>query len=202
MNNEIRVPKQKRSIEKYERIVDAGWELISKNGYYNTNTAEIAKKANVSTGIVYQYFNDKYDILIAGIKKYGDDIFYPALKIDLKKFDLSNFEEYIKIIIDKHIKDHKVSKNTHEEIMAMVHTDKNIALYYYNREMKLTNDIFNMLISNNVKSNNLKEKVHIIIGMIDNLCHEVVYHNHKELNYEIMVNIVVKNIYYLIKEIN
>ena len=80
MINEIRVPRQKRSIEKKEKIIDAGWKLISKNGYYNTNTAEIAKEADVSTGIVYQYFKDKHDILIAGINKYGDDIFFPMLK--------------------------------------------------------------------------------------------------------------------------
>ena len=72
MNN-IREPKQKRAIEKKEKIIDAGFELICKNGYYNTNTAEIAKKAGVSTGIVYQYFKDKYDIFLEGLEKYGDE---------------------------------------------------------------------------------------------------------------------------------
>lgn len=200
MNNEIRIPKQKRSIEKYEKIIDVGWELISKDGYYNTNTAEIAKKANVSTGIVYQYFNDKHDILIAGINKYGDDIFYPALKFDLKNIDINNFEIIAKDIINKHIKDHKISKNAHEEIMAMVHTDKEVATYYYNREMNLTNSIYEMLIKNNINKKHLKEKVHIIIGMIDNLCHEVVYHNHNELNYDIMTDVIIKNIINLIKD--
>ncbi len=63
-SNEIREPIQKRSIEKKEKIIEAGFELICKKGYYNTNTAEIAKLAGVSTGIVYQYFRDKYDILL------------------------------------------------------------------------------------------------------------------------------------------
>ena len=59
MNESVRNPKQKRAIEKKERIIDAGFDLICKNGYYNTNTAEIASHAGVSTGIVYQYFKDK-----------------------------------------------------------------------------------------------------------------------------------------------
>ena len=33
-------------------------------GYYNISTPDIAKEANVSTGIIYQYFNDKKDIFI------------------------------------------------------------------------------------------------------------------------------------------
>lgn len=42
-NSEIREPIQKRSIEKKEKIIQAGFELICEKGYYNTNTAEIAK---------------------------------------------------------------------------------------------------------------------------------------------------------------
>lgn len=199
MNNDIREPKQKRSIEKKERIIDAGWKLISKEGYYNTNTAEIAEFANVSTGIVYQYFKDKHDILIAGINKYGDDIFFPVLKFNENRFDINNFSNIISEMINEYVNEHKISKNTHEEIMSMVHTDKEIAKYYYNREMNLTNELYNLLVSNNINSNNLKEKVHIIIGMIDNLCHEIVYHQHEELDYNKMTDIVINNINNLIK---
>lgn len=66
---EIREPIQKRSIEKKEKIIESGFELICEKGYYNTNTAEIAKNAGVSTGIVYQYFKDKHDILIDALEK-------------------------------------------------------------------------------------------------------------------------------------
>ena len=38
-----RVPTQKRSIEKRQKIVKAGFDLFCEKGYYKTNTAEIAK---------------------------------------------------------------------------------------------------------------------------------------------------------------
>ena len=47
MKNLVREPRQERSIEKKNRIIDAGYELFSEVGYYGTNTAEIAKKAGV-----------------------------------------------------------------------------------------------------------------------------------------------------------
>ena len=55
----IREPKQQRAKEKKEKIIKAGFDLICKNGYHNTNTAQIAKEAGVSTGIVYQYFKER-----------------------------------------------------------------------------------------------------------------------------------------------
>jgi AcrR family transcriptional regulator len=84
-NVDIRQPIQKRSIEKKEKIIEAGFNLICEKGYYNTNTAEIAKNAGVSTGIVYQYFKDKHDILIEGMKLYSSSIFYPILYIAIWK---------------------------------------------------------------------------------------------------------------------
>ena len=197
MENIIRKPKQKRAVEKKEKILEAGFELICQNGYYNTNTAEIAKKAGVSTGIVYQYFKDKHDILIEAVLKYGDKIFFPMLNI--KKIDLDNIDKMIRDMINHYIKDHKVSKIAHEEIMSMVHSDKNIASYYYKRELEMTSNIKKLLLENNFKDNNLDEKIHVVIGMIDNLCHEVTYHKHKEMNYEIMTDIVIENIKIIFK---
>ena len=52
VTNEVRVPKQKRSILKYDAIVRAGYDLFCQQGYYKTNTAEIAKRAGVSVGVV------------------------------------------------------------------------------------------------------------------------------------------------------
>ena len=189
----IREPKQKRAIEKKEKIIEAGFKLICENGYYNTNTALIAKEANVSTGILYQYFNDKHDIFIEGINKYGDEIFFPMLKID-DTFDIKNFDNLLKNAIKKQIKKHRLSKIAHEEIMSMTHSDDDVRNFYYKRELEMTENIKNILINSGFKDNNLNEKVHITIGLIDNLCHEVIYHNHKNMNYDVMMNIIIDTI--------
>ena len=199
MIENIREPKQKRAIEKKEKIIEAGFNLICENGYYNTNTAEIAKKAGVSTGIVYQYFKDKYDILIEGLEKYGDDIFFPILKDKNIKFDKKEFDKFLNQMIKNYINNHKVSNVAHEEIMSMVHSDRRVANYYYKRELEMTNSLKDILINNNFKDENLFEKVHIMMGLIDNLCHEITYHKHDDMNYGIMTNLVINNIKELFK---
>lgn len=197
-NAEIREPIQKRSIEKKEKIIHAGFELICEKGYYNTNTAEIAKVAGVSTGIVYQYFKDKHDILIEGIRLYANSLFYPMLLIaneNIKtNINKENFSFILRDMINKFIKNHKISKTAHEEIIAMTHSDQEVAQIFHNSEMEMANKVTSILLENGFKSENLSEKVHVAIGMIDNLCHEIVYHKHKELNYEKMIDIVVKTI--------
>lgn len=193
--NEIREPIQKRSIEKKEKIIKAGFELICEKGYYNTNTAEIAKVAGVSTGIVYQYFKDKHDILVEGIKKYASDIFYPMLNITTNtKIDKNNVEEILRDMINTFIENHKLSQIAHEEIMAMTHSDKEIAELFQENEMNMTKNISNILSKNGFNAKNLDEKVHIAIHLIDDLCHEIVYHKHKDLDYDIMINLVIENI--------
>jgi len=59
MGNEIREPRQERAKLKKDAIIKAAYKIFSEVGYYNTNTADIAKAAKVSTGIVYGYFKDK-----------------------------------------------------------------------------------------------------------------------------------------------
>lgn len=196
----VREPKQKRAIEKKEKIIESGFHLICKNGYYNTNTAEIAEYAGVSTGIVYQYFKDKHDILMEGLEKYGSDLFFPMLKLENSNFDISNLEKVLKDMIEKYINNHKVSKIAHEEITAMIHSDDDVAEYFYQNELAMTETIKDIFLNNNFKDDNLNEKIHIMIGMIDNLCHEIIYHKHESMNYEYMTTIVIKNIIYLFRQ--
>ena len=197
--NEIREPIQKRSIEKKEKIIKAGFELICEKGYYNTNTAEIAKVAGVSTGIIYQYFKDKHDILVEGIKRYASDIFYPMLNVTSNiKIDKNNLDSVLRNMINAFVENHKLSQIAHEEIMAMTHSDREIAEFFQENEMAMTKNISKILLDNGFDSKNLDEKVHIAIHLIDDLCHEIVYHKHKDLDYDVMINLVIDNILNLI----
>lgn len=197
--NEIREPIQKRSIETKDKIIEAGFELICNDGFYNTNTSKIAKKAGVSTGIIYQYFKDKRDIFLSGLDKYADDIFYPMLNMPNMSFDRHELPVMMKDMINRYISNHKLSAIAHEEITAMTHSDKDVAFYFHKKEMEMTNKISNILVENGFSISNINEKVHIVIGLIDNLCHEIVYHKHKELDYNIMTNVVVNEIVNILK---
>ena len=198
--SEIRIPTQKRSIEKKDKIVEKGFELMCENGYFNTSTNDISKYAGVSTGIIYQYFNDKKEIFIEGVKNYSDTIMFPILDI-LKnnnlKFD--NLDTLLDKLLDSFINKHTLSKKAHEEMMALSHLDEDIAQIFHDKEMVTTKKIVEVLEKNKIDSNNLIEKVHIIIGIVENYCHENVYHKHTSLNYNFMKQEVINVITNILK---
>jgi len=50
------------------QIVDAAVALFSRQGYSRTSVQQISREAGVSTGLIYQYFGDKDDILYLALK--------------------------------------------------------------------------------------------------------------------------------------
>jgi AcrR family transcriptional regulator len=60
----VRVPQQARSRRTRQRILDAAIESFETLGYDETTTAEIARRAGLAIGSVYDYFRDKRAILL------------------------------------------------------------------------------------------------------------------------------------------
>lgn len=54
--------------ERRGQIILAAVELFSKEGYHTTTIQQIARKAGTSTGLIYQYFGDKEDVLFLTLK--------------------------------------------------------------------------------------------------------------------------------------
>lgn len=194
----VREPIKKTSIQKKETIIKKGFELMCEKGYHNVTTIDIAKYAGVSTGIIYQYFKDKRDIFINGVNTYIESIMFPMLEIISGKIDKETFKKLLSRMIDKYIKLHNIKKEAHEELMAMSHLDEEISLIFKNKELLMTKRISEVLTESGVATKNLDEKVHIIIGIIDNYCHEVVYHKHSKLDYDKMKDIIINVVYDLI----
>lgn len=197
--SDIRKPVQKRSIETKEKIIKAGFNLFCEKGYYNTNTAEIAKAANVSTGIVYQYFKDKHDILIESIQIYGTSVLIPMMDILENDFASNDLHVIIKKIITTLIQCHNISRSAHNEILALALLDEEVGKIFHDSEIELTDRLIEIFTNNGLKFDNMREKVHIIINIVDDLCHEIAYHKHESIDYDVMLDTVVDCVVNLLK---
>lgn len=67
-------PKSEQQFEKIrkasrENILDAALKLFSSKGYFNTSTRQIAKQADISNGLLYNYFKSKEELLIEIVNK-------------------------------------------------------------------------------------------------------------------------------------
>lgn len=200
--SENRMPTQKRSIEKRNKIIEKGFELMCEKGFHNVSTPDIAKAAEVSTGIIYQYFNDKKEIFIEGVKNYSQTILFPMIDLINSNSQLSidNLDNILNNLIDSFIKSHTISQKAHEELMAMTHLDKDISDILNNTEIELTEKLKEYLELNSIYIENASEKLHLIFGVVENLCHEIIYHKHNELDYDIMKKEVIKIIKTILKD--
>ncbi len=194
---EIREPIKSNSIEKKKKIIEAGLKVFGKKGYHNTSTPEIAKEAGVSTGIVYSYFKDKKDIFLQSLNLYFESLYKPLLK-KLNTLKINSYEETIDSIIELTMKSHKNHFTAHEEMIAMSHLDEDVHEVFMNVEKGITTKIVECLNNNGIVKKNLKEKVHIAYNMVENLCHEFVYHKHDFIDYEAMINETKKLLLFLL----
>ena len=190
MAQEVREPKQERSIEKKNKIVQAGYELFSQVGYYNTNTAQIAKKAGVSTGIVYGYFKDKrVNTAFAPVLDYIDSLSAPV-----------DFRSIAAHVLDGAIEIHKSNANIHEALHSMSHSDEAVSNKFIALEDEITLAISDKFKSLGVAKSNLTERIHFAMDIVQSFSHEFVYDHHTYIDYAAMRKIVEDTIVSLFEE--
>jgi AcrR family transcriptional regulator len=67
-------PRQRRSRDTVERILDAAARIFDERGYRGTTTNHVAALAGVSVGSLYQYFPNKDAILVALAERHLDAV--------------------------------------------------------------------------------------------------------------------------------
>lgn len=194
MKTTVRKPQQERSIEKKNKIIEAGYELFSEVGYYGTNTVEIAKRAGVSTGIVYGYFQDKRDILICVLEIYINKVFEPILKAFDKLTAPVDFNVIIPKTIDLTIKTHKKHAKMHEVLHSLASTDEAVNAQFIALEDSITVKIAERLNALGENVDNAMEKIHFAMDIIQSFSHEYIFDKHDYIDYFIMREMVTQTI--------
>ena len=123
----------------------------------------------------------------------------PLIEILDKDLPDKKIELILKNIIDITIKKHQFTYSAHSEFVVLALSDPEVAEIYKNFEINLTNNFIDILIKHNFKIDNIQEKVHIAVHLIDDLCHEISYHQHNSINYDIMTDEVITIIANLFK---
>ncbi|WP_030170014.1 TetR/AcrR family transcriptional regulator [Spirillospora albida] len=69
-----RIPRQERSRQTVERILDAATRVLGERGYDGASTNRIASAAGISNGSLYQYFPNKDAIVVAVLDRFADHL--------------------------------------------------------------------------------------------------------------------------------
>ena len=199
MKKAIRQPQQERSTEKKNKIIEASYEIFSEVGYFGANTSEIAKRAGVSTGIVYSYFTDKRDILLYVLKIYLDKVTKPLMAMFDTIAPPLDFAEFIPKIVDMTITIHKENAQMHTALHALAATDSEVSAEFIRLEGDITYEISNKLAEFNPEIAHPVEKVHLAMDVVQSFAHEYVFDNHRYIDYDVMKRTVIDTLVALFK---
>ncbi|MDP4094178.1 MAG: TetR/AcrR family transcriptional regulator [Bacillota bacterium] len=184
MEKKIRIPTQKRALDKIDKIVDAAFKLFNEKGYYNTTTVDIANEAKVATGSVYSYFKDKKEIYIQVMKRIDEKFDDPTREFWLKNkipFDNAGaIKELFGLFLKLMLSHHNFSKTFHDEMEALRLIDEDIRKVHLEldeQRFRKTKEIFDFLNLPFKSQNDEDIFLHYSIFLIDDLCHTILYEN-------------------------
>jgi len=182
----VRIPNQKRSIEKKEKIIEAAYEIFNTKGYFETNTAEIAVEAKVSTGSFYAYFKDKKDILLICLKLFGEEL---TRKICTAIADTGAVHTHnaAKNVLNIIIESHYAKKTLHDEIMSLVYRDEDVRAAFMEMEQAMMSAIAAELAKAGLHFTHEREQTYLLFTMVQGIESQLAF----ELNADVDKNILI-----------
>jgi TetR/AcrR family transcriptional regulator, cholesterol catabolism regulator len=99
-----------------ERLINAAIDLFYKKGYPATTIRDIGEKADISTSVIYHYFNDKEEMLFEIIELAGKDLL--ELLGNILKEE-SDPVESLKKLIKAHMVDWCLKRKKESKIIVM-----------------------------------------------------------------------------------
>lgn len=182
----VRMPRQKRSIEKKEKIIEAAWKVFMDKGYYSTNTPDIAKEAGISTGSIYAYFEDKKAILLTCMSRFGDTLTQEICRNIAEISFGDDISSAVKKTLLFFVNYQNWSKLIHEEIMALKYRDEDVKMYFMNRQKEMMDALTKQLENSGHTFRHAPEQMLLLFQMIMGIEDELVFSRSPDIDHDIL----------------
>ncbi|PSB24285.1 TetR/AcrR family transcriptional regulator [Stenomitos frigidus] len=147
-----RKPRQARSQERVNRILDVAEDLFASQGYTATTTNAIATQAQVPIGSLYQFFPDKAAILQALALRYGEMLHQQLAAIDEAELVALSLSDYVDQLIDTTDRFFTENPSYYAIFMEVQGTIRELAEIDEATDAKLIQDLANSLAKRNASS--------------------------------------------------
>ena len=184
----VRVPQQKRSIEKKERIIEAAYCIFNRKGYFETYTSEIAAEAGLSTGTIYAYFQDKKDILLACIERSGHAILHDISEEISKLSETGDTPQTMENILHILAKFHtNLTRRFHDEIKSLQYRDEDVGRYYTDMQNALMDTVTEEINRQGYAFRHPHEQIFLVCHMVDRIQDELAFGQTPGIDPEVLI---------------
>lgn len=169
----VRVPKQRRSRERKQRIMDTALSLFAEKGLKGTSSNEIAREAGVSIGTFYSYFEDKRTLFLEILEQHLDNFITGIYS--LQRNDSITMKENIRSHILKAFAVFDLHASFHKEALVMKFTDPDVRRLFEDVEKKQLVLITTLLgyYRNDDSQKDLEAMAKVIHSAVENVAHYV-----------------------------
>lgn len=188
MDKDVRIPQQKRSIEKKQRIIKVAYQLFNEKGYYATNTSIIAKQAGLSVCSIYSYFQDKKDIMLACLQENSDEINRKICEQISKLAENNDIFSIAQGVYRVFVDSHEFSRQYHNDVMSLKYTDESIRRFFVNERQFFARTTVEELKKCGIMFKHEKEQTFLIYSLLESLEDEIIYNTDTDINKEIVVD--------------
>lgn len=143
-NQNVRQPKQARSIQKKKLIQQTALSLFCSKGFQNVSTNQISKEANLSIGTLYEYYKNKEDILYDILDDYYNEFLNSQNQLlELIRNGIKSVDKrtWLHELLSNLIKSHSDSKEFNYELHSLYFSLPKVA-EICNKQKSIIQNIF------------------------------------------------------------
>lgn len=174
----VRIPQQKRSIEKRAALVAAAGRVFVEKGFHATSTNEIIRESGLSTGTLYSYFADKKALFLEAVEAHYDRL-NQMLESSLAALQPGD-SDLVQKVLPATLHANVEAIPFHKEVMSMVFTDVDVRARYFAHQESMID-----LIQAHARRWSLtisREQVFLMITLVENIGREFIYHPETSLD--------------------
>jgi len=170
MPGRVVIKPQKKSNDKYQRILDAAIIVFAEQGFFRSTVAQIAKAAGVADGTIYLYFKNKEDILV---RIFDDKTRQVFARFRIAVDEADNAIDKLRNLIWTHLSEFQ--NNIHMAVLYQSETHQSTRLVEVQiREMsKMYLDIVSEIVEQGQQENRIRKNLYLglvkrfILGAVD-----------------------------------
>lgn len=184
----VRIPQQKRSIEKKEKIVKAAFYIFNKQGYFATYTDDIAKEAGLSVGCIYSYFHDKKDILLDCLHRSNQDITKKLCDEISNVSETNNIFMTVKKTLLILVKFHTdQTRLFHDEVKSLQYRDEEIQKYFMDTQKFMMETISQEIERHGYTFQDPNEQTFLLWQMVDSIQDELAFNKSPDIDQDTLI---------------
>lgn len=174
----IREPKQSRSIQMKEIILETALKLFCEKGFYKTSTNEIARAAGVNIASLYSYFVDRDAIFFEILDRYHHQfVGFQKEWIATLERNGTDRKEWLYKLIEGLVAVHEQSKAFNKELKVLYYSNDKVAATI-DKQKKETQEMITkhfLRRENELKVDDLEAAAIVTFNMVSSIVDEIVF---------------------------